>query len=32
MGCNNQTKEETIAASTNEKLVKLYFEHFNNHQ
>ena len=32
MGCNNQTKEKTMATSTNEKLVKEYFEHFNNHQ
>lgn len=32
MGCNNQTKEKTMATSTNEKLVKEYFEHFNNHE
>lgn len=32
MGCNNQTKEKTMATSTNEKLVKQYFEHFNNHE
>ena len=32
MGCNNQTTEKTMATSTNEKLVKQYFEHFNNHE
>ena len=32
MGCNNQTKEKTMTTSTNEKLVKQYFEHFNNHE
>ena len=32
IGCNNQTKEETMDTSTNEKLVKQYFEHFNNHE
>ena len=31
MGCNNQTTEKTMATSKNEKLVKQYFEHFNNH-
>lgn len=32
MGCNNQTTEKIMATSTNEKLVKQYFEHFNNHE
>ena len=32
IGCNNQTKEKTMTISTNEKLVKQYFEHFNNHE
>lgn len=32
IGCNNQTKEKTMDTSTNEKLVKQYFEHFNNHE
>ena len=32
MSCNNQTKEKTMETSTNEKLVKQYFEHFNNHE
>lgn len=32
MGCTNQTKEKTMATSTDEKLVKQYFEHFNNHE
>ncbi len=32
MGCYNQTKEKTMVPSTNEKLVKQYFEHFNNHE
>ena len=32
IGCNNQTKEKTMETSTNEKLVKQYFEHFNNHE
>lgn len=32
MGCNNQIKEKTMATSNNEKLVKQYFEHFNNHE
>lgn len=31
IACNN-TKEKTIETSDNEKLVKLYFEHFNNHE
>ena len=31
-GCNNQKKEKTMETSKNEKLVKEYFEHFNNHQ
>lgn len=26
------TKEKTVSASDNEKLIKLYFEHFNNHE
>ncbi|WP_394991148.1 nuclear transport factor 2 family protein [Emticicia sp.] len=30
IACNN-TKEKTIETSDNEKIVKLYFEHFNNH-
>lgn len=32
IGCNNQTKEKTMDTSTNEKLFKQYFEHFNNHE
>ena len=32
IGCNNQTKEKTMETSTNEKIVKQYFEHFNNHE
>ncbi|MCZ2083918.1 MAG: nuclear transport factor 2 family protein [Flavobacteriales bacterium] len=32
IGCNNQTKEKTMETSTNEKLVKQYFEHFNNNE
>lgn len=31
ISCNN-TKEKTMEISDNEKLVKLYFEHFNNHE
>ena len=31
IACNN-TKEKTMEISDNEKLVKLYFEHFNNHE
>lgn len=32
IGCNNNTKENAMTTSTNEKLVKQYFEHFNNHE
>ena len=32
IACNNQTKEKTMETSTNEKIVKQYFEHFNNHE
>ncbi len=30
ISCNNQ-KQKTISTTENEKLVKQYFEHFNNH-
>lgn len=31
MSCKNPTQEKTLEITTNEKLVKQYFEHFNNH-
>ena len=31
IACNN-TKEKTMSTADNEKLVKQYFEHFNNHE
>ena len=31
ISCNNQNKK-SMAATDNEKLVKQYFEHFNNHE
>jgi hypothetical protein len=31
IGCNNINNENSMA-SGNEKLVKKYFEHFNNHE
>lgn len=31
ISCTNQSKTTTMKSTANEKLVKTYFEHFNNH-
>lgn len=31
ISCTNQSKTTTLKSTENEKLVKTYFEHFNNH-
>lgn len=31
ISCNNQNQSKAIDTSENEKIVKLYFEHFNSH-
>jgi uncharacterized lipoprotein NlpE involved in copper resistance len=32
ISCNNQNQKKMIATDNEKKLVKQYFEHFNNHE